>query len=249
MRSWVATLPRGEGRVRVDGDEIVVDHPPTKNALTPHMMVDLADAVDAVRGARVVILRGEGGAFCSGGNLGVVREHMVAPGGGARLATFMHSVMDALDRLDAIVIAAVEGAALGGGAELVAACDFVHATPDAKIGFVQARLGVSPGFGGGARLVRRVGPRAALQALAEARALTGEEARAIGLVDVVEADPVAGARARAERLRELDAAALAGAKRVVRAATGLPWAEALAVEREVFASLWGGPGHLEALKR
>jgi ethylmalonyl-CoA/methylmalonyl-CoA decarboxylase len=251
FRAWVATLPPSEGTIRVatDGDvtEIVIDHPRTKNALSPRMMVELADAVEAARTARVVILRGEGGAFCSGGNLDAVRRHLVAPGMGRALATFMHAASDALLRLDAIVIGILEGAALGGGAELLTACDVVVAAPDARYGFVQARLGVSPGFGGGTRLVRIVGPRVALRLLTEARALTADEALRLGLVDEIAADPPAVARSRARDLCRLDPAALRVAKRIVTAASTLPHAEALAAELDLFTTVWGADAHLRAL--
>jgi enoyl-CoA hydratase/carnithine racemase len=226
---------------------IRLDHPATRNALDPAMMVALADAVDTVRDARVVLLSGEAGTFCSGGNLGAVRVHLAAPGAGAIFGAFMQRAVDSLAALPGIVIAAVEGAALGGGAELVVAADVVVASPSARIGFVHARLGVSPGFGGGGRLVARVGPRAALRTLAFARTLCAADALAIGLVDEIDPDPVGRARALADELIALPEAAVRGAKRVVQAAAA-PSATARAEELAVFAALWGGDDHLRALE-
>lgn len=251
FRAWAARLPPGEGRVRREGSadlvEIVLDHPRTRNALHPRMMVELADAIGAARDARVVILRGEGGTFCSGGNLDSVRRHLVAPNMAEALVAFMQAACDALESSDAIVLGVLEGAALGGGAELLAACDLVTAAPDARIGWVQARLGVSPGFGGGLRLLDRVGPRLALRLMTEARAVAAPDALAMGLVDVVATDPVEAARARAADLLALDAGALRAPKRILRAARALPRAEARAEERALFAALWGAPAHLRAL--
>lgn len=249
FRDWVATLPPGDGTIRREGDEvveIVIDHPATRNALSPAMMVALADAVEASVQARVVILRGEGGTFCSGGNLAAVRTHLVRPGGGADLVTFMQDVTERLAGADAVVIGVAEGASLGGGAELLTACDHVVAAPDARIGFVQARLGVSPGFGGGTRLVRRVGPRLALELLTTG-VVDARAALAQGLVDAVDPDPLGWARRRAGVLLQLPPEALVGAKRVVRAATALDRAAALSAEAAVFGDLWGGPAHLAAL--
>ncbi len=250
FRDWVATLPPAEGSVRLAGDdevvEIVLDHPATRNALTPAMMVELADAVEAAAGARVVILRGEAGSFCSGGNLAAVRAHLVRPGGGVDLVQFMQEVTERLAGLDAVVIGVAEGASLGGGAELLTACDHVVAAPDARIGFVQARLGVSPGFGGGTRLVRRVGSRIALQLLTTG-VVDAHEALHLGLLDALSVTPLAWARERAQVLLQLPPEALAGAKRVVRAATALPRDEALVAEQAIFGELWGGPAHLAAL--
>lgn len=252
FRAWAAGLPAMPGEVRaVPGDvaEIVIDDPRTRNALHPGMMVGLADAVDAVRGARVVLLRGEGGTFCSGGNLGAVRQHLVRPGGGHALGAFMQATVGALADLDAVVVGVATGNALGGGAELLSACDRVFAAPDARIGWVQAKMGVSPGFGGGQRLVRRVGPRRALELLLAPAPLSAAEALVAGLVEQVADEPLAAARAWADRVAALDPDVLRGAKAVVRAHASLPAPDALAVELAVFDRLWGGPAHLAALRR
>jgi len=249
FRRWVDTLPPSEGVVSVTYGtvaEILLDHPPTRNALSPSMMVELADAVEGVVDARVVILRGAGGSFCSGGNLQAVREHLVRPGGGADLVSFMQATTGRLASLGPVVIGVAEGHALGGGAELLTACDFVVAAPDARIGFVQARLGVSPGFGGGTRLVARVGRSTALRLLTGGP-VVATEALALGLVDLVREDALTAARAWAAELSELPPDALRAARRLVDAAAVLPADEALAVERTLFAELWGGPAHLAAL--
>lgn len=241
FRAWVDTLPPLPGEVRlVSGPvpEIVLDHPATKNALHPRMMVQLADAFAAARGAPVVILRGEGHEFCTGGDLGAVETHLAHAERADEFSAFMTETIDTLSRSDSVLVGAVSGHALGGGAELVASCDLVFAHPDVKIGFVHARLGVSPGFGGGARLVRRIGPRAALRTLVEARMLRGAEAHAIGLVDEVTPDPLAAARAWAAEVDALPAEAVRGAVRLCRDPSN---------ERAVFASLWGGPAHKAAL--
>lgn len=244
FRAWVATLPAMDGRIRVTTGpvaEIVFDHPASKNALDPRMMVALADAVDTVSTARAIILRGEGSAFCSGGNLKQVRDHLATPGAGDVFRAFMKDAVDRLLALDAVVIAAVNGFALGGGAELAASCDIVHAGTLARIGFVHAKLGVSPGFGGGQRLVRRVGPHRALRLLADPEPVTAAEALSLGLVEAVTNDPVASARALANRIASLPPDAAAAAKRI---AFGGEKEEAAA-----FAALWGGPAHRAALDR
>ncbi len=255
FRAWVAGLPPAPGRIRVAPGivaTVTIDHPETRNALAPHMMVAFADAISEVRGARVVILSGEGGTFCSGGNLGAVQAHLVPsteagrPSMGAIFGAFMQAAVDALAGLDAVVIAAAEGAAMGGGAELLTAADIVVAAPTARVGFVHARLGVSPGFGGGGRLVARVGAARALRILAFAEVLSAEEALAAGIVDELAAAPLPRAEALAARLCLLPEAAVRGAKRVVHAAA-YP-GEARQEELAVFAGLWGGPDHLRALE-
>ena len=253
LRSFAATLPPGEGRVRCLGGpiaEIVFDHPARKNALDAHMMIAFADAVDAIAaaGSALVILRGEGDAFCSGGDLKAVREHLVNPGVGACVQAWMAGAVDRLQQSGIFVLGVATGPALGGGAELLAACDLVFASPSARVGWVQARLGVSPGFGGGERLFRRVGVRRGLRLLVEAQVLTAAEAAEVGLVDRIDADPLDAAREWAKRALALPPEALRGAVGVARGfAGGAP--EGRRVERGVFESLWGSEAHLAALER
>lgn len=244
-------LPRGRGEIRlgIDGRhaELIIDSPQARNALSPGMMDDLGACVarlEAFDGVSVLV-RGAGErAFCAGGDLDAVQAWLLEPGAGAAMCQYMGSVLDRLDALPMVVMAAVEGAALGGGAEILTACDLIVFGRGARVGFVQGRLGVSPGWGGGARLVRRVGARAALRCLAFASLMSAEEAERVGLVDRIVPD---GQTAEAARgwLAELDILppeAVRGAVRVVReAGTG--------AEQEVFAALWGGPAHREALAR
>ncbi len=248
FREWASTLPPGAGRVRVTpGDiaEIILDDPRTRNALSPRMMVELADAVDAVAAARVVLLRGDHGTFCSGGNLADVRAHLARPGVGRQMGTFMQATLHRLATSDAVVVGVLDGAAMGGGAELLAACDRVFAAPSARVGWVQARLAVSPGFGGGARLVARVGAARALEHLLGGPVPASE---AGALVDALSVDPLAAARAWAEEVARLDPAAARGAVRIVRAARAID-PRVAEVELEVFDALWGAPAHLAALDR
>lgn len=241
FRAWAASLPASRGEVRlVHGEvpEIVIDDPPTKNALSPRMMVQLADALAAAARSPVVILRGAEGDFCSGGNLAAVEEHLARPEHAAEFTSFMAGIVDDFLATGALLVGVLQGHALGGGAELVASCDQVFCHPEAKIGFVHARLGVSPGFGGGARLVRRVGAARALRILVEARAMTAAEALELGVVDVHAWDPLPAARAWAQAARALPEAALRGAVALARDPSQ---------EKRIFESLWGGPAHRAAL--
>jgi enoyl-CoA hydratase/carnithine racemase len=255
FRRWVAALPRGPGRVRVETDptgrvvEIVLDNPAKKNALTPHMMVELADAADALRSAHVAILRGEADAFCSGGDLDAVAAHLARPGGGRLLGSFMSAAVDALCAAGPPILGVLTGSALGGGAELLSACDVVIASPTARVGFVQARLGVSTGFGGGGHLVSRVGPSSALILLADASPVSAENMKNLhpGLVHELAEVPLVRARALADAWSALPRDALLGARRIVRGWTELPPAAARDQELGVFEALWGGPAHRAAL--
>lgn len=104
------------------------------------------------------------------------------------MATLMHSNCSRLQKLPLISVALIEGKAIGGGAELTTACDFRLMTPSAQIGFVHIRLGVTPGWGGGSRLVQLVGANKALDLMLSGRLLQHEEAVQIGLVNDVLTD-------------------------------------------------------------
>lgn len=250
-RRWdPSTLPRGRGALRLRGDgavrELVIDNPAARNAMGPGMMADLAAAVASLEEAPpvAVVIHGEGGrAFCSGGDLRAVREQLLAPGAAAGMSEFMSGVLDRLATLPCRVIAAVEGAALGGGCELLTCCDLVIAARDARIGFVHASLGVSPGWGGGARLVRQLGPRRAIALLAPTGPPTAARAHALGLVDEL-CEPghaLATARERAAFLARSPLEAVHAAVRIARSGSR-------ELELAAFERLWGGPAHRAALE-
>lgn len=253
MSGWhPGQLPRGRGQVRLEGygpiAELVLDNPSARNAISPGMMVDLERHLDTLEGSETLglLVRGEGGAaFCAGGDLGAVAEHLLEPGAGAGMCAFMTAQLDRLSRLPMVVVAAVEGAALGGGAELLTAVDVVIASEAARIGFVQASLGVSPGWGGGARLVRRVGVHRAVQWLGLAQLHPAAEAVALGLVNRLSppGEAVRAARALLAPLESLPVEAVRASISVARGTAGPE------EEQRLFAGLWGGPAHVEALAR
>lgn len=236
------------GRVRLDlagrVAHLRVDHPGARGALTVGMMVDLADAVVALQawdGVLVVLSSTDPQMFCSGGHLGQLTRAIDAPEAARRMCVAMTTVLDALLALDAASVTALDGPALGGGGELCTATDFRVASAGARIHFVQARLGIAPGWGGTGRLVRHVGRRAALRILLSARPLSPGEAVEVGLVDHrAEGGAVDAALAWLDDLLALPPEAARAVKRQV----ARPDEEASA-----FASVWGGPAHREALAR
>jgi enoyl-CoA hydratase/carnithine racemase len=245
FRAWVDTLPPTEGTVRVEPGRIAtvwLDAPRTRNALTPAMMVRFGEAADALRDARAVILRGAAGTFCSGGDLDAVRAWLAVPGMGRRMGRWMHAATEAFEALRVPIVGVLEGAAMGGGAELLALCDHVVAAPDARVGWVQSRLGVRPGFGGETRLVRRIGAEAAARIIDAGMVLPAAEALACGVVDAV-ADPPADA---ARHWAETCASDPRRAARVV-SARGIPCPDAAAAELARFDACWGHPAHRRAL--
>jgi enoyl-CoA hydratase/carnithine racemase len=137
---------------------------------------------------RLAVIRGAGeDAFCAGGDLvdlADTRDVAAAE----RFAAEGTAALDAIRLFPVPTIAALNGLAIGGGAELAVACDIRIAAYGARIGFVQANLNISTAWGGGADLTRLVGYGQALELLATGAVLGAEDARAIGLVNRVDED-------------------------------------------------------------
>lgn len=247
-------LPAAAGEVRwveglhgaLTGPELVLHNPSARGALTVGMMAALGRAVRAAEAhdAPVLILRGEAPSFCSGGHLGQVRAGLAHGDRGRRMADAMTVVLDGLAGLSRVVVGVVDGPALGGGAEILTACDHVLCGPGARVGFVQGRLGVAPGWGGAGRLVRRVGPVRALRLLTAAEVLSGEQAVSAGLADVVHGDlPALLARFLAP-VAAVAPASIRAMKRQILAAAPLT---RTGEEAARFTEVWGSAEHLARL--
>ncbi|MBB6307776.1 FAD-dependent oxidoreductase [Xanthobacter tagetidis] len=253
-----ATLPvriERHGSVAV----VTIDHAPV-NALSKGVRDGLAAAAAALAAdpdVAAVVLSGGPGRFVAGAD---IREMNLPPD-----EPFVPDVIAAFEALDKPVVAAIDGAALGGGCELALGCDLRLASPKALVGLTETRLGIIPGAGGTQRLPRLVGIAEAIALVSEGRILKAPEALALGIVDeVVEGDLLAAAIARAphapkRRLSQLPvpagdaareeaaaAAALKGAKgvpaiaeavRVVRASRAAAFADGMADERATFLRL------------
>ena len=170
-----------------EGIGTVTNNRPHKlNAFDRHTCRELIEALQALvadSGVRVLILTGAGRAFSAGADLNVLGEDGPAlVAAGKELALLVRGAPQP-------VIAAVNGAAAGGGANLALACDYRIAAEGAAIGQVFARLGLGPDWGGSYFLPRLVGPSRALELVWSARMVPTAEAHALGLFDrVVPAD-------------------------------------------------------------
>ncbi|MDP4005727.1 3-hydroxyacyl-CoA dehydrogenase NAD-binding domain-containing protein [Methylobacterium sp. NEAU K] len=154
----------------------------------------LAQAV-ADESVRVIVLAAEGRVFVGGADISEFGKPPRPP-----------SLPDVLERLDACpkpVVAAIGGAALGGGLELAMACHGRIAAPTAKLGLPEIKLGIIPGAGGTQRLPRLIGPDAAFPMMLTGEPVPAGKAAALGIVDaVVLGDLVAAARTRALELAD-----------------------------------------------
>jgi ethylmalonyl-CoA/methylmalonyl-CoA decarboxylase len=238
----------GEGGLRVEplGRHLQLrfDNPAARGALSLRMMLQLAAVSLTSFPPRMgLLLRGGApGSFCAGGDLRAVRARLGAPAGGAAMHTIMVGALQRILARDAPVVALVEGPALGGGAELCTWADEVLMGDGAQIGFPQLRLGLSPGWGGGVRLIRRVGAGEAARLLRRGGPISADHAYRIGLADEIVALPEAEARAESalDRLSALPSGALPTLRRLIDTADPQ-------VEAQLFLERWGGPAHLAAL--
>jgi enoyl-CoA hydratase/carnithine racemase len=172
--------------------KITIDSALTKNALTPHMMLDLEDCVSQLQRDEpsFLILTGANGAFCSGADINVASSTIMpedgSTEGGRLMAEHMNGIAASIRSLPrTVTFACIDGAAFGGGAELAMSCDFRVAAPSSKLRFVQTTMGVTTGWGGGRSLVDAVGKRTALKLLCFSEVVVAEAGVRMGLFDWV----------------------------------------------------------------
>ncbi len=181
---------------------VTLRRPERRNAFDGPMVAALTEIFETLRAdeqVRLVLLRGEGGVFCAGGDLDWMRAAADWSEDDNRDdALAMGHMLKALFDLPALTVALVEGAALGGGAGLAAACDLALATADARLGFPEVRVGLIPAVIS-PYVVRAIGPRAAGALFALGQPVDASRALALGLVSEVVAD-AAGLEAAAAAL-------------------------------------------------
>lgn len=204
--------------IHVEQDEasirITLDRPPV-NVLNIPMMRDLGTALEAVEAdetVAVVVITGQGRAFCAGVDVADHTEDRVH-----EMLDVFHSAIKQIMQLPMPVVAAVNGAALGGGLELALACDLVLAVETAKIGQPEIQLGVFPPVAA-ALLPRLVGRQYAMDLILTGRVVRAAEGKELGLISRIL--PAAGFASSVdeivERLAALSRPVLRMTKRVIR---------------------------------
>ena len=205
---------------------VTIDRAAKNNAFNAEVIAALREAFEtlhAADGVRVVFVRGEGGNFSAGADL----EWMRAAGDLTEAdnrddAMQMAIMLKHLHDLPCLTVALVEGAAFGGGAGLVAACDMAIATKAARFAFSEVKLGLIPATIS-PYVVAAVGARRARALFAHGRVFDAEHARDLGLVDEVVDDSLRLAEARDRLALDVMACApgaVADAKRLVSAVVG-----------------------------
>ncbi|ANF31345.1 enoyl-CoA hydratase [Leifsonia xyli] len=225
-------------RIEEASDRVVVtlDRPGRRNAIDQRMVDELHEVCAALeREPRILILTGAGGVFASGADIAELRERTAED---AELG-INDTVFSRVASLPMPVIAALDGYALGGGAELAYAADLRIGTPRLRIGNPETGLGIIAAAGALWRLPQLVGLPLATELVLTGRILTGEEALAAGLVGSLHEpdDLLPAAHALADRIAANDPLATRLTKRVLRA----PLADHPTVEREAQAQAFESP--------
>ena len=165
---------------------VTLSNPPV-NAIGQVLRMGLLEAVRWAERGRLdrVIVSGAGGIFAAGAD---AKEFDAAP-----QEPHLPEVLNAIDESFVPWIAAIDGVALGGGAEIAMACRMRIMAPGARIGLPEVTLGVIPGAGGTARLPRLVGLQKAVEMITTGKPIGAQEACSVGLIHTVEDDPIEAA--------------------------------------------------------
>lgn len=230
-------------------------HDPPANTYTHEMMRDLDDAVLEARldeEAHVIIIRGAGEKFfCAGANI----KMLLSATAQFRYFFSLHGneTLMRLENTPKLVIAAINGHAVGGGLEIALACDVrIAKRGPGMLGLPEINLGLLPGMGGTQRLPRIIGKAKAIELLTTGRTISVDEAHQIGLVSHVFEEENFFEKVT-EYARQFVAPSKASKavgliKRAVQTGLELPQAEALALERELLQQLFESEDAQEGLK-
>jgi len=181
--------------VKADAGLLLVDSPPVNalsHAVREGLVNGLAQLV-ADPAVKIIVLACKGRTFFAGADISEFGKPKRDP--------ILVDAIAALERSPKPVVAAIHGAALGGGLEVALGCHFRVAVPSAKLGLPEIKLGIFPGAGGAQRLPRIIGPEKALELILSGESLDAASAKAMGVIDeVIDGDPVEAGLAFARRV-------------------------------------------------
>lgn len=177
----------------VEGDlaTLTIDNPPV-NALSPATVAGLIEAMEAFEASDAVamVITCKGRTFVAGGDISTFDDADFS-------AVPLNTLLGRIEASDRPIAAALFGTVLGGGLELAMACHLRIAHPKTKLGLPEITLGLLPGSHGTQRLPRLSGLAAALEMISSGKPVSADKAKALGIVDLIDADPAAAAGAAA----------------------------------------------------
>lgn len=229
---------------------LTINRPKVLNALNPAVMEALGAAVARCReeGVRHIVLTGAGEkAFVAGADIAAMSE--LTDREAEFFARSGQAVLDQLADYPGVVIAAVNGFALGGGMEVAMSCDLIIAAENARFGQPEVNLGVIPGFGGTQRLVRLVGVQRARELVFTGRMVKAPEAAQLGIA--LEVVPPGKAVERALEIvgtvSGKGPVAIRKAKQAVNAHLDGPLAQGLSYEATLFSECFATSDQTEGM--
>ena len=216
---------------------VQLNRPAKKNAMTSSMYLILADLFNVAakdEQIRAVLWHGAGDSFCAGNDVEDFLKNPPGPGESPQAR-----LMNALINFDKPLIAAVQGAAIGGGTTMLTHCDFVYAGESAKFQMPFINLGLVPEFGSSCSVPARIGHLRAAELILLGLPFDARRATELGLVTHVVPDQelLATATEIARKLAEKPAGALQSCKRLMKRSSREQIEQAMKVENEEFASL------------
>jgi len=257
----VITLRESQLTVRDGVAEFVHCRPERRNPLSLGLRQDyseLLDRLEADRSVRSLVITGEGGAFCAGGDLKSLGERLRhqdpairSPDAMRQRVLAAHGWFERLRNLPLPVIAAVDGPAFGAGMSLVLVADFVLASTRARMAMSFVRIGLLPDMAGLYLLPRLVGLAAAKELILTGRTLGADEARSMGIVRAIHPPETLREEARRFALRfdKASAHALGQSKRLLNLSFETSYQTMRDLEASAQAVASATPEHAEALRR
>jgi len=245
-------MATSEKTIRVEESErigiITLDGRGPLNILDTRMLKELADALTLLeehRKVRVVIITGTKN-FCAGADIQEMKDK--TPREAEAFSRLGHKVCSLIEEMGKIVIAAINGYALGGGCEIALSCDLRIATANARFGQPELNIGVIPGFGATQRLPRFVGIGRAKEMILTGRIVEANEAASFGLADMVvkEEQLLERARELAEVIAQKSPLTVEMVKMLINGTIGT--GEGLEEEIRSFAQCFGTEDHAEGIK-
>jgi len=263
----VSKVEFGEGRVRLASSEgvahVELNRPEKRNALDGGMFDGIREAarhVERDRSVRAVVLSGAGGCFCSGldfSTFGAMADEGLDADSEEVAAAARDLSSQGANRAQQIgwlwqeiavpVIAAVEGAAYGGGLHVALGADIRFVAPDARLAFVEVTWGLVPDLSGTQALRRLVSLDVAKKLVLSGEPISGEKAVACGLCTELSDDPLGDAFALARLIASRSPDAVRAAKLLLNESVRVPVAEGLANEFRATGGLMGTPNQIEAV--
>ncbi|ACM18617.1 enoyl-CoA hydratase/isomerase [Geotalea daltonii FRC-32] len=231
---------------------LTVNRPTVLNSLNSAVLDELLAAFSSLgqdEGVRAIVLTGSGEkAFVAGADIAEMADLSAMQA--QEFSRKGQQLVNLIGRLAKPVIAAVNGFALGGGLEMVLACDFAYASENAKLGLPEVTLGIIPGFGGTQKLARLIGRSRANELIFTGRMLTAAEAKDWGVVNAVfpGGELVAKAMETAAKIAANGQLGVAHAKDAVKSGLDMAEADGMNYESVHFGALFSTADQREGMR-